>query len=186
MKIPGQEFSITFNESALDFHTQFRLISDGFRFCTILSNTRVRSRGRLCTASCGRWRRRVWGRAYYYDRFHEGCGVEILSVDERHLPHGLKDGCRYHLPRKARRRQNMSGDLISLGDDGHWRDDWRQTWERRMLAYDVSYTLCGRSVLHHCRISFARGSLKGDSRMAQGQSCDQIIMDVIFRENRSK
>lgn len=124
--IADRELSISLKASAFNILIiWFHLISNESRFAGILSDAWVRRWGRLCTRSRGRRRWIRWW-TYDYNGFNESGGVEILSVDER--SHGFENGCRYHFPCKAGGRQNMSCHLISLRNNGHWRDNWRQTW----------------------------------------------------------
>lgn len=111
----------------------------------------MRGRGGLRAGRRRRLLRRRRRGADDHDGLDQGRRVDILSVHDRHLRHGLEYRGGDHLSREARRGENVSGHLIPLRDNGHRSDDRRQPGERRMGANDVSYTICGRSVLHHGR-----------------------------------
>lgn len=128
---------------------------------------RGRSRGGWCAGGI-RWR------THDDDRLHQCRGVKVLSIDQWHLPDRLQDRRCDHFSRKTGGCQNVGGHLIPLRDDGH-RCDYRcQTGEGSVLTDDVSYTFCGRSILHHRRSRrrghLARRRLEGDTGVAQGQS----------------
>lgn len=67
----------------------------------------------------------------------------------------------------------MSGHLIPLRDHCHRRNYRRKTGKRSVLTDDVSYTFCGRSILHHRRTRLSRRRLERHSRVTQGQSWNE-------------